>query len=577
MMNIKLRHICYILCILTSVSCTSAYEMDHTDNKDGVIRVGKVSTESMTTVSVATRAGAPAETLDWLQQGLSQGMDIKYLTKSDSRRARLKLELDTYGDPATSAGGVTVYSLKAYDTDGNLTDVPAKWLGNGIHTFQGVYVPQGLREHKINQDYTDLIHYTAVPPKAEINATVGLITIPLQHRLARVKAYVLIDRSMNAKLKGYDALNYDPDATMLRFCNVKVLDYVSADGHPVWKEARKAVPHYLGEQSVTLYKSKSSGKVIFPVDDEWEAAHSDYTAKGASSGYICTDYGMVPFYDIIVRPTYSKADYAMYDETVAGADGSNRIDFELTLDNDLEYEKQFTFDLDANDETVVYLRIGPEKVDYRSAGSRKWIESSLHDSYYGVNNGNSHRLSVAGGSWQRAFTNDTLVTGVTDGHYYDADAEDNEAQYVSNEKFIEMLKQATAGGARHGDYFILKNDITIDLAQFDDDFVFTGHLDALDHTVTLTGVTGARNWLFAGMDGIYRTAQEDDVNAPWEANVHKENNIWVPTAGWRAETVNVRVSGGKLFKDGSLITGYVNNCWNGTDPITHVIPSIPEY
>ena len=556
--------------------CSDVERMASID-ESGIIRVGGVSTGTMVTKAAATPVTTAAESLPWLKEGLAAGMDITYLTKTESRKARLKLEVDGQGEAMKSEGGVTVYSLKSYDDQDNLTDVPAKWLGNGAHTFRGVYIPQGLKQQKAHQDYTDLLHYTAVPPKADIQATVGLITIPLQHRLARVVAYVLIDGSMSAILKGYDAQNYDADATMLRFCNVKTLDYVSADGHPVWKEERKAVPHYLGEETVRLYKSKSTGKLIFPVDDEWEAADADYASKGAASGYTCTDYGMAPCYDIIVRPTYSKDEKAMYDESVAGADGSNRIDFELTLDNDLEYEKQFTFDLDANDETVVYLRITPERVDYNSAGSRLWIESSHHDGYYGVNNGNGHRLSVSGGSWQRAYTNGTLDAGVTDGHYYDADSEDEESQYVSDEKFIEMLREATAGGAHHGDYFILKNDITIDLTQFDEDFVFTGHLDALDHTITLTGGTAQRNWLFAGLDGTYRTAQEDDINAVWQANVHKENDIWVPTTGWRAEAVNVRVSGGILFSDESLISGYVNNCWNGADRMTDITPSIPEY
>ena len=544
---------------------------------DTVIHVGGVSTGMMVTKAAPAATGTAAETLPWLREGLAAGMDISYHTKTDSRNARLKLELDAEGDVATSNGGITLYSLKAYDNDGNLTDVPAKWLGNGAHTFQGVYVPDGLREQKAAQDYTDLIHYTAVPPQADIQATVGLITIPLQHRLARVVAYVLIDPDMNSKLKGYDTPDHDAAATRLRFCNVKRLDYVTSDGHPVWKEERKCIPHFLGEETVRLYRSKSTGKLIFPTDDEWTAANSDYLAKGSGSSYTCTDYGKVPCYDIIVRPTYSDALKAMYDESVITEAGDNRIDFELTLDNDLEYEKQFRFDLDANDETVVYLRVTPERVDYNSAGSRLWTESSYHDSYYGVNNGNGNTLSKAGSSWQRAYTNSTLDAGVTDGHYYDADAEDEEAQYVSDRKFTEMLSEATFGGVHHGDYFILKNDITIDVSQFADDFVFTGHLDALDHTITLTGVTAQRNWLFAGLDGIYRTAQEDDASAVWQANVHKENNIWVPTAGWRAETVNVKVSGGLLYSSSAVITGYVSNCRNGNERVDDIIPSIPEY
>jgi hypothetical protein len=67
------------------------------------------------------------------------------------------------------------------------------------------------------------------------------------------------------------------------------------------------------------------------------------------------------------------------------------------------------------------------------------------------------------------------------------------------------------------------------------------------------------------------------MTAVWEANVHKENNIWVPTKGWRAETVNVKVTGGSLYKEGAVITGNVSNCWNGTVRIQDSKPSIPEY
>lgn len=569
-----MRYLNIVLCIVFLASCGS---LETPGDEDNVIHVGDVSADDMVTAVVATRAGVAAGTVPWLKEGLKDGMDITYLSKTAQQKARLILEDD-------------VYSLNAYDNEGNLTAIPAKWLDNGAHTFQGVYVPEGLKTQNASQDYTDLIHYTAVPPSAKISATVGRITIPMQHRLARVLAYVLIDKGMSTTLKGYDAANYDAEATKLRFCNVKTLDYVSADGVPVWKTERKVIPHYLGEagsivndeeayETFRTYKNKSTGKLIFPADADWPAAHKVYETDGKkeSSGYICTDYGKVPCYDIIVRPTYSEGKYAMYDESVVTSEGSNAIDFELTLDNDLEYEKQFSFDLNANDETVVFLRVSPERIDYNSTGSRLWKEGSYNDAYYGVNNQNGNTLSRAGGSWQRAYTNSSLSTGVTDGHPYNADGEDGEAQYVDDDGFIGLLKEAYSGGKHHGDYFILKNDITINVSDFPEDFIFTGHLDALDHTIALTGVTDERDWLFAGLDGTYRTAQEDDTNAAWEANVHKENGIWVPASGWRAETVNVKVSGGVLFKDGASITGYVHNCWTGANRITDVTPSIPEY
>lgn len=569
-------YICLILGMMLLAACSSQEELlPSNDYGDDCIHVGGVSATDMVTTS-ATRAGVAAETLDWLKEGLKNGMDITYKTKTAQQKAQLKLQVDADGNPKTSEGGFPVYSLNAYDANGNLTNTPAKWLGNGAHTFQGLYIPDGLKQQKSAQDYTDLIHYTAIPPLADISATVGRITIPMQHRLARVLAYVLIDKSMNTMLKGYDAANYNPVDTKIRFCNVMTLDYVTAAGQPVWKNERKAIPHYLGESDVKLYKNKSTGKLIFPTDDEWQAANEDYETKKSSSSYTCTDYGMAPCYDIIVRPTYSDNKYAMYDEANITAEGNNKIDFELTLDNDLEYEKQFTFDLNANDETVVYLRVTPERIDYNSAGSQLWKESVHHDNYYGVDNQNGNNLSVSGSSWQRAYTNSTLNTGVTDGHFYDADDENPEAQYVNDDKWIEMLLQAYQGGTHHGDYFILKKDIEIntDAYTFPDNFKFTGHLDALDHTIT---ITGSRGYLFDGLDGEYRTAQEDDKSAPWEANVHLEGNTWVPTTGWRAEIVNAIISGGVLFKDRTYIKGYVNNCKDANGNVENNIPSIPAY
>ena len=355
---------------------------------------------------------------------------------------------------------------------------------------------------------------------------------------------------------------------------MKTLDYVDADGRPVWQTERKAVPHYLGQQTVRLYKD-SSGNLIFPIDDDYEAAAAD-----TEGSYTCLDYGLCPYYDLIVRPTYTENEEApnvMFDESVQTADSSNMIEFELTLSNDLEYEKTFTFDLNANEETVVYLRVSPERIDYNSAGSRLWKETASSDDYYGVNNRNGNNLSLAGSSWQRAYTNTRLAVGVTDGHLYDADSEDPEAQYVGDDQWISMLLQAYEGGLHHGDYFILKKDIAIDTdsLEFPAGFTFTGHLDALDHTITLTG---SRTWLFDGLNGTYTTAQETDQSATWEANVHLEGSVWVPTIGWRAEVVNTKISGVSLFKEGATITGYVNNCSDANGAVvTDYTPTLPTY
>ena len=559
-MNKITTYITLALSIMLLAACDSQEALSSNDEQN-MIHVGGVNTDPMVTTATVTRSAVAAETLDWLKEGLTQGMNMQYYKEASAKqKAILKLEADG------------TYSMKT--PDGTV----CKWLDNGKHAFEGVYVPSGLKAQNTTQNYDDLIHYTAIPPSTEIAATVGKITIPLQHRLARVLAYVLIDQSMNAKLKGYDASNYNAEETKLRFCNVKTLNYVDANGLPVWKEERKAIPHYLGEYSVRLYKDKSSGKLIFPTDDDWQGAQEDYTANG-DKNYTCTDYGKVPCYDLIVRPTYTVAEEGtnvMYDEAVPTAEGKNNIDFELTLDNDLEYEKQFTFDLNANDETVVFLRVSPERIDYNSAGSRLWKESANHDNYYGVNNQNGNNLSKAGSSWQRAYTNSTLDTGVTDGHFYNADSEDEEAQYVDDSKWIEMLLQAYKGGTHHGDYFILKKDITINTNdyEFPSDFTFTGHLDALDHTIT---ITGSRAYLFNGLNGTYKTNQEDDKNATWEANVHLEGDTWVPTTGWRAEVVNMTLSAGKMFKDGATITGYVNNCKDADGAVANHTPAIPTY
>nr|MCR5473517.1 hypothetical protein [Prevotella sp.] len=539
-------------------ACNSQDEALSSADDSDIIHVGGVSTGDMVTTAAVSRAAVSAETIDWLKAGLQKGMTISYYQDADAKQ-QAQLRLDENG----------IYSL----TDANKKY--AKWLGNGAHVFEGVYVPAGLGKDEPHI-YDSLSHYTAVPPSTKIAATVGRITIPLQHRLARVVAYVLIDKDMAATLKGFDTKNDDNNKnvenTMLRFCNVQTLDYVENE-KPVWKTERKAIPHYLGQESVKLYKEKATGKLVFPIDDNYADAAAD------TKSYTCLDYGMCPYYDLIVRPTYTvnkDKSNVMFDEAVQTASGENNIDFELTLSNDLEYEKSFAFDLNANDETVVYLRVSPERIDYNSAGSRLWKESSYPDNYYGVNNQNGNNLSVAGSSWQRAYTNSTLNTGVTDGHFYDADNEDEEAQYVDDTKWFSMLLQAYKGGAHHGDYFILKKDITIntDDFTFPYNYIFTGHLDAFDHKIT---VTGSRAYLFDGLDGEYTTAQETDKASTWEANVHLEGSTWVPTLGWRAEIVNTNISGATLFKDGAPINGYVNNCSDKNGVVTNYIPTIPTY
>lgn len=592
-MNTKHIYLSLVMGGMLMASCTQ-HDEALLDNDDNIIHVGGVDAGNLLTATAATRAVSEpvaAESLDWLKLGLASGMDITYFTNDKQQKARLTLQLDADGKPVQSDGNITVYHLNAYNADNKLTNVPAKWLDNGAHTFQGVYIPEELEKQNATQDNDDLEHYTAIPQSTSISATVGRITIPFQHRLARVQAYVLIDDTLNAKLKGYQAGDkHDSNQTMLRFCQVQMLDYVK-DGKPQWKTVTKAIPHYLGElgsivennqvawNTFRIYK-KTTGELLFPTDGEWKTAHDLYEkqGKGKDSGYTMVDYGQVPSYDLIVRPTYTEATSGtnvMYDEATTSADGENQIIFELTLDNGLEYEKAFKFDLNANEETVVFLRVTPERIDYNSAGSRLWKTVANSQNYYGVDNPD-HSLSDAGSSWQRAYTNDSLTDAVSDGKQY----QDN--QYVSNDKFVELLKQACVGGAHHGDYFILRNNITIDISKFDPGFVFTGHLDAQGYTITLLNATTEHNWLFDGLNGTYETKQEQVENLPyaqWQANVHLEKGIWVPTKGWRAEMVNAIVDGGKLFKDGASITGYVNNCkdTDGKPIVEDHTPDIPEY
>lgn len=407
----------------------------------------------------------------------------------------------------------------------------------------------------------------------------------------------------------------DPRTTAIYFDNVHVLEgvhdtYDAAKQHhtltPQWITARRATPHFEGEygsftaeeevdrENFILFSQENKDIYIYPTSPEWkdlriaynsayanaytryltdkgwtagslteaqkaEAATAADAAAETQTGYRCVRYGRVPCYGLIVRPTYTSADQVMYDEDLKGmtaeayAAQTNQIDFDLTLSTGLRYQKSFKFDLDANYQTVVYLRISREQVDYNDSGADYWTAFTGTDGYYGVNNELGHNLSLAGSSWQRAYRNGTPPSGtdaVTDGSPYGEDG-----QYLSDTKWFERLIQARESYPHHGDYFVLDRDITIDASQLPTDFVFTGHLDGRGHTVTLTNTT-SRNYLFDELDADYTTAQEtadDPTTVTWEANVHKEvrNGItyWVPLKGYRAEVINLTVSGGKTFKN----------------------------
>lgn len=499
-------------------------------------------------------------------------------------------------------------------------------------------------------NYNLLCQYSSMPANCKINATVERIKLPFYHRMSRVLAYILIDPEIGSgvTLEGYkrDAdgnpvAEEDATTTSFRFENVGVLKSVKREYNdakkrythtPQWTTVRKLIPHFFSElgtydvygnkldDNFIMYKDLRTDKFITAdCKTDWVSARDAYktqydkyftdnsidpeTATDAQkkaaaefaqneSKYARIDYGKVPVYDAIVRPTYATAADVMADEASGvTASATNSIDFTLKLSNGLEYGKKFEFDMNANQMTVVYLRISREQIDYNSSGSETWISDDAGDGRYGVNNENGNRLSLAGGSWQRAYRYDPSFTDpdITDGSHYGENGEDDhiageDGQYLTPATWISRLSEAYEGGAHHGDYFILDSDITIDGSLLPADFVFTGHLDARGHTITVTG----REYLFSGLNARYRTAQEDDPSiTEWEANVHRETNggtYWVPLYGYRAEVLNTVVAGARLFVDGATlgktdaddVNGYVFNCKDITGNVTN-LQDIPQY
>lgn len=520
-------------------------------SEDDAIHVGGVEAGDMVVSSRA--ASVDAETISWLVQPLENGLDITYglanvpHSKSQEDVAILKLT-DKETTPATYS-----FNYRKDGTQHTTETEMAQWHDNGFHYFQGVHVPERIRytedvsevgatgkapnlmydQHDDTStgtdaelgNYTLLSHYLGMPANYRLTATVERIKLPFRHRLARVIAFILIDPELHTTLKGYqkDANGKDdPNTTSIRFCNVKVLQGVKdvvdgTSGHhtltPTWGSARKIIPHFDAERGSYSYKTlesfdenfklytkvtESKTEYLYPTTSGWKAVH-DATNH---NGYTEINYGKVPVYDIIARPTYTNYENVMYDEEGYNPDNdnaqrtiasiSNSIDFEIELENKLRYEKTFEFDLNANYQTVVYLRISREKVDYDDAGSELWIEEKGTDAWYGVDNENGNTLSKAGSSWQRAYRSTTIeeyagtTSGVTDGDFYNNG--ENVGQYLGDTTlWTELLLQACEGGKHHGDYFVLDHDITINTQDIPKGFVFTGHLDAQDHTITLTG------------------------------------------------------------------------------------------
>lgn len=545
-----------------------------TDTMEGeIIRISGVETTGLE-VSVSggeTRAIIKdAETEPWLVAPLKEGLDITYgkvgSESSTKRVAILKLlnnNNSQLGYDIDSYSGLALYSFKYKGTDNN-----ALWYGNQAHFFEGVYVPDYLRYgaaytstgsetptvdrtnlSSVNASmvpnmlsdqssdeqtgaYTLLTHYLAMPANTRINATVGRIKLPFRHRLARIKAYVLIEPEMgeNVTLKGFNLVDGkdSPSSTALRFCNVEVLEGVEDTKNtdnthiltPHWTRPKKIIPHFLemsGSENgdgqeldskfIMFYDDKNIS-YIFPTDKEWAGYHGKTDTELQEAKITKTIYGnvangyKVPVYDLIVRPTYTSKDSVLYDEgnTLTHEQletYKNKVEFELTLSNGLVYNKEIEFDLDANYQTAIYLRISRESVDYNASGSVLWQTTTKNDAWYGVDNQGGHSLSIAGSSWQRAFTYGTNISNkpdptdkVTDGGFYNEITTPDDGvngQYLTEQTWIKTFAQAYEGGAHHGDYFILTKDIDIDVRQLPVNFVFTGHLDAQGHKIRLIG------------------------------------------------------------------------------------------
>lgn len=524
----------------------------------GVETSGLVATAEVEPIGETRATGTvkDAEKVSWLVQPLKQGLEITYGkvggdATNTEKVAILKLESDDSVDgyKKDPDSQLAVYSFN-YKSDNN---EKALWYGNGLHYFKGVHVPPRIRYDEYASElegdrgdvkavtglttdqsgdtdtgsdnslgnYTLLSHYLSMPANTQISATIERIKLPFRHRLAHVMAYIIIDPSLNTTIKGYNTerdeagkitVKDDPGTSEIKFCNVQVLQGVKGDKlTPQWTKVRKAIPHFYGEEA-SLVVYKSGKETVYPKSSKYESIKASGGAE-----YTKVTYQNVPVYDLIVRPTYTSTNSVMYDEEdydtelSALAANYNQIDFLISLENGLTYEKSFVFDLDANYETVVYLHITREGVDYNDSGAALWEETRYSDDWFGVDNKNGNTLSRAGSSWQRAYTRrkDSYINDggdtVTDGGYYDEGTkgeDDATGQYLSAATWIKYFSEAHEGGAHHGDYFNLSLDITIDARSLPDDFVFTGHLDGF------------------GDDGkTYYTLTLEKTNTPWKEYV----------------------------------------------------------
>ena len=418
--------------------------------------------------------------------------------------------------------------------------------------------PEATEENPATTNYDHLNHYLAMRANLQIAATLGRIQLPYHHRLARVLTVVLIDPVLSIEegkpvtLKGYELIEDkdDPQSTSIRMDRVDVLDYVSSSPaareegavtmwHPRWTTARYVTPHFFGvvgsldkdfqklHDDLLVFRDTKTDDLYFPTTDGWDAMRKTYldcytkykdtyTVQAEleaqikkETGLTCINYKQAPCYDLILRPTYTSEAMVMYDEAENIDQGDTRkklaankngITYVVELSNNLRYSERIEIDLDAGYQTVVYLRIDREQVDFNQTVAEEWRMVTEADGYYGVNNQHGDRLSIAGGSWQRAYRMGTLADApITDGseynengnpdHYQDQKPGEThrDGQYLSEDSWKEAFFEAKEDNKHHGDYFVLTQDITIDVSTIPTDFVFTGHLDGRGHTITLTG------------------------------------------------------------------------------------------
>lgn len=451
---------------------------------------------------------------DLIRDGNGKTMNIADLTTNQANDADYTYNIDSEGNETTS-GSIGNYTLLSH-----YVGMPPNWTHSA--TVDQILLPF---KHRLAR----VIVYILIDDQL----------LALDGSPAVIEGY---------KGTAHTDLKDDPSTTSLRFANVKVLEHVeeipAANANktsslvPKWKEARRVIPHFCDEfdksyrnepdadhpdrrelavasseaqkyidvanDAFIVYTNKRDEKKIHPRESGWFAAHKDFVDKGASSAYTQQKYHRVPIYDVIVRPTYQDVDDVMYDEECYYNDDKtpnttkikeyakekNQIEFEMTLNNGLIYTKVFEFDLNANQQTVVYISIDRESIDYDQSASEPWIHNNATDGYYGVNNDLGHNMSIAGSSWQRAVTYSASEPNldVTDGNYYDDGRVDDGdlGQYFSDtNQWIEEFAKANMGGERQGHYFVLDKNITIDATKLPDNFVFSGHLDGRGHTITV--------------------------------------------------------------------------------------------